>query len=66
VFFRREMIVIAIDSKTDEACFICAKTDHCVQVRIKQPKFVGSICVSCLYKRVPEKEVNDVDSQDSS
>jgi hypothetical protein len=59
--------MLTILNRSASECFICSKAEHCVEVRIKTPnKFVGTMCMSCLYKRIPEKEVENVEAKDSS
>lgn len=58
--------MLTIMSKSKEPCFVCSGTQHCMEVKIKVPRFVGSMCASCLFKRVPEKkEVSDADPEES-
>jgi predicted nucleic-acid-binding Zn-ribbon protein len=58
--------MLTIISKSTEKCFVCRSTQNSVQVKIQNPKFVGTLCMKCVYERIPDgKEVNNVESQDS-
>lgn len=48
------MIVVTILEKSEGACFICGKREKTVTVKLKEPKFTGTICMEHLYERIPE------------
>jgi hypothetical protein len=57
--------MLTILSKSTEKCFVCRGTQNGVQVKISSPRFAGTLCMKCLYERIPEKEVADAERQES-